>query len=299
MNFNPNETAFAENWQDTYAEYTEADTYAEDFDDDDETAYEDYDDEEEGEFVDEDETALFSAEFDDDGEDFDDDEGEIEGEFLNRLLSIRRLAKRRNRGRSSRAYRPRNFLNHRLGRGRFRVNPRSRSRGFIRVGRRRLPFTLPSHIATKADVTKLANQVRKDIRLNSAAIRKNAAGIRSAIGLARKANAGVARVDQKYRKATLQQTRVSNEIRKQIIALKKAQEMAQAQARQQAMLSLFMTPDIESITVKEGDIERKLTVTDSEFETNLLPLVMGMAGNNGGQGGMDPMMMFAMMQTLD
>lgn len=305
---------YAEQWQEIETEFDDDDeSITTEFDDDDDESFlSEFDDDDDEAIVvefDDDDDEAYEAEFDDDEEgyqsEFDDDDDEsFEAEFLGRRLRrIRRLAKARRRRRSSRFYRPRNFLRHRVGRGRYRVRPKSKLRGSLRFGRRRVPFRLPTNLATKKDVMTLAAQVRKDIRLNSSAIKKNAAGIRTAIGLARKANSGVKHVEKKFRQATLQQTKATNAISKRVMALKKAQEAAQAQARQQAMFSLFMTPELETIKVKEKGVlnapEREFEVVNSEFETNLLPLVMGMQGGTGTQGGMDPMMMFALAQAFD
>ena len=216
MNYQQN--GYPENWDDRADEYGTEEVIAE-FDDDDDESLVEFDDDDdesiEAEYDDDDDEVA--AEFDDDDDesaaefDDDDDESQEAGELLGfsligkGLKGIRRLVNRRRRSRSYRNFRPRNFLRHRLGRGRFRVPSRSNIRGTLRLGRRRFPFKLPSNLATKTDVKRLASQVRKDIRLNGIAIKKNAAGIRTAIGLARKANKGVANVDKKYRSATLRQ----------------------------------------------------------------------------------------------
>ena len=298
----------AEQWDDDVATEFDDDETLVEFDDDDSIEGE-FDDDESLEY---DDDEAFSMEFDDDeSAEYDDDESTIsEGEILpfgligKGLRGIRRLVRRPSRRRSYRSFRPRNYLKHRLARGKFSIPSKSRLSGSLRIGRRRFPFRLPSNLATKLDVKRLAAQVNRDVKLNSAAIKKNAAGIRSAIGLARKANSGVARIDKKYREAALRQTKVTNTISKRITSLKKAQELAQQQAQQQAMFSLFMQPELETIKVKIPDAgldttagaENQLEVLDSDFETNFLPLMFGMTGN---KGGMDPMMMFALMQAMD
>lgn len=318
-----NGAPYAEQMEDVLAEYADGDEMIAEFDDDDDEGvdgeYDDDDDETIGAEFDDDDESL-SGEFDDDdegiGAEFDDDDEGIDAEFIGMLNplnvikkgigGIRRLVKGGRKKRSYRSYRPSNYLRHRVGSGQFSMPGRSRMSGSLRVGRRKVPFRLPGNIATKTDVKRLAVQVRKDIRLNSVAIKKNAAGIRSAIGLARKANKGVSDVDRKYKRATLQQTRVTNAINKRVGSLKKAQDEAQQKAQQQAMFSLFMQPELEKIKLKipAGGLvagsEHELEVTDSAFETNMLPLIMGMTGSgSGGKGGMDPMMMFAMMQAFD
>ena len=65
-----------------------------------------------------------------------------------------------------------------------------------------------------------------------------------------------------------------------------------------------MQPELEKITLKipaaglNPGADNILEVESSEFETNILPLVMGM-GSGSSKGGMDPMMMFAMVQMMD
>ncbi|GJM29138.1 MAG: hypothetical protein DHS20C17_17730 [Cyclobacteriaceae bacterium] len=305
----------AEQWEDIATEFDDDDEALAEFDDDDDSIEAEFDDDDEMVEYDDDDDSI-EAEFDDDDEqaefDDDDDSAASGGEILpfgligKGLRGIRRLVRRPRRRRSFKSFRPRNFLRHQLGRGRFRIPSRSRMSGSLRIGRRRIPFRLPSNLATKTDVKRLAVQVKRDVRLNSVAIKKNAAGIRSAIGLARKANKGVATMDKKYRAVTLRQTKVTNAINKRVVSLRKAHELAQQKAQQQAMFSLFMQPELETIKVKIPDAglditagaENQLEVLDSDFETNFLPLLLGMSGSSKG-GGMDPMMMFAMVQAFD
>jgi hypothetical protein len=310
-----NGAPYGEQFDEVLAEYDDDEMVAE-FDDDDEMVaeYDDDDDSLDLEFDDDDDS--LSGEFDDDLDEgldaeYDDDLDEaIDAEFLGMLNpvnvikkgigGIRRLVRGPRRKRSYRSYKPKNYLRHRVGGGRFSVPSRSNMRGSLRLGRRQIPFRLPGNIATKTDVKRLAGQVRKDVRLNSVAIKKNAAGIRSAIGLARKANKGVSDIDKRYKKATLEQTKVTNAINKRVASLRKAQQEADQRAQQQAMFSLFMQPDIEKIKLKKpGETDfTEYEAKDADFETNLLPLILGMGGT-GGKGGMDPMMMFALMQAMD
>lgn len=318
MNYQQNGKAAPEQWNGSGEEYY-GNTLAPEYDDfEDEAAeYDDYDDESTSAEYDYFDDERYLSEYDDfddeslpefeDEDEFESAYGEADPELLGTLANvatggiagavkgINRLISRKPKRRSYKKLRPKNYLKHRLSKRNYRVKPKSKLAGSLRTSRGNVPLRLPTNIALKTDVKQLANQVKQDVKRLNLAVSKNAAGIRTAIGLARAASNDVKSIDAKYKKITINQTKVSNALDKKVEEMKK-------QAQQQAMLSLFMQPELETITLKDvatGDVVN-YQVESSDYESNLLPLFFTMgSGGPGGSGQMDPMMMFALMQSMN
>ncbi len=295
---------FTEGFESEVAEMNGANTMEYDFDDDDATEFDDDDDD--SEFDDDDDDDNFNAEFDDDDDDdaeYDDDDDDAE--FLGALgigkaiKGITRLVTGR-RGRRRRRVRVRNRRPaRRYGRvGRFPIGGRIQGSLFTRSGKR-IPFKLPKNIATKREVA----AVRRGVNINGKAIRKNAIAISGNSKNIGKTLKQVTIVDSRHSKATKRQNKVLSRMNRRISFLKKEMDSAKQQAQMQSMMSMFFKPELSSITLANAPAANTaVDVTSSEFDNDMLPMIMAMSGGFGGSGGgnmmNNPMMMFMMMEAM-
>jgi hypothetical protein len=297
--------------------YHQENLYYEDYDDlgfDDESYGEEiyFDDEDEGygEYEDDDDFEAFyddddegeSAEFDDD-----DDEEMVEGRRTNRRL--KRLNRRiRRRGGRPRPSRPRSPI----------VRNPIKARPFYMTSPKPATNSLQASLskyATRTDVNKLANIASTNRKQNSKAILRNTKAINKGLGLTTKSLQQIKSLDAKHSRVAKEQNAILKTLSKNVDELKKQTEQAQKNAQMQGMMSMLSQPKLESLdiqldkfknggatTLTEADLKDSLdaSIQNAKFESNNLPLMMAMMGNqsNDKNGGMNPMMMMLLMNSL-
>lgn len=204
-----------------------------------------------------------SEDYDDEAEDIDDTEGifDVIGAGLTGGLSLLpKAAKALGAGR-----RPRTAS----GRG-YSSGIRGRSGATLRTPAGNASIRFPANMVTKEELNKALAKVGEDIKKNASAI---------------------VSTNKKIDAATVSQVNGFRKIEGKLDGIRQNNMM-------QSMMSMMMQPELESITFEKAPTAGTAAkVTNSDYETNLLPMVMGMMGGSGGKDS-DSMMMMAMAMMM-
>lgn len=285
-----------DDYDDSMVDTFEYDDYGE-FDDDDQTEYDDFDD---------------AVEFDDDDSEFDDYDDREDAEFLGAIAglaapligkglgaAIKGVSGLLRKSPKRSPLRSRSYVSGGPSvAGRIATNMRSNLSGLIRTATgRSVRFKLPPNVATKNDIVAL----KRGIATNARAIHQNTKGVKANAKSVLATAGRLTSIDKKHTAASNTQNRVLTTLNKRVNIVKKEIDAAEERQRMLQMFQFMIPPEIEKMTFKttpSGGTE--VEVSDVEFKTNLLPMMMAMGG--GGMGGGDfmnnPMMMFVMMEAF-
>lgn len=157
-------------------------------------------------------------------------------------------------------------------------------------------FKLPPNVATKRDVS----SIKKGIATNAKAIRSNTRGVKANAKSILSTSSRLSGVDKKHTAASETQNKILSSLNRRVRKVKKDLDQAQEQQRMMQMFQFMMPPEIEKITFDASPTSGENDVSDVEFKTNFLPMMMSMGSGGGGMGDMmnNPMMMFVMMEAF-
>jgi len=162
------------------------------------------------------------------------------------------------------------------GRGRgYSSRIKGRRGGTIRTPTGSANFNFPTTMATKQEVQRALGKVGSDVRKNASAIRST------------------------HKKIDAITKTIATDLKKVDGKIDKMQQNSQMQS----MMSMFMQPELDKIKLKgappNANNPTEYEVSDTDYESNMLPMIMGMMG--GGTSGSDDnqMMMMMMMMMMD